>query len=239
MPVRDLRISPLFRPLRPDKPRSPGLLSCLLACVSYVPKIIIYFALTPTDFPPPPTTPTLLRHNYTKITMSFLKKPFKKLKGLGSGSDKESVSSATPSKEGSVNGANATATATASASAPALASPTVARNGSVLKAKPNDSTMSIEERRRSQEVLNQEKVKKSMDKERNKAEAKKRAALARIQSEVFMKEGPADLTNLYRPYSMNMSKSWNHENRVLFKDINFARKCYFYQPCLGTGGSGS
>lgn len=82
----------------------------------------------------------------------------------------------------------------------------------------------IDSRRKSQELLQQEKVRRSMDKERVKAEAKKRATLARIESENFMKEGPPDLTKLYRPYSMNMSKNWNHEHRMLFKEIDFASK---------------
>lgn len=63
-----------------------------------------------------------------------------------------------------------------------------------------------------------------MDKERLKAEEKKRLTLARIESENFMKHGPPDLTKLYRPYSMNMSKNWNHENRILFKEIDFESK---------------
>lgn len=138
--------------------------------------------------------------------MSFLKKPFKKLKDLNSSSEKDKVSegSTTPSKE-----------------EPTIDSP-IARNGSI-KAGPNGSKLSIDERRRSQEVMKEEKLRRSMDKERNKAEAKKRATLARIESENFMREGPPDLTKLYRPYSMNMSKNWNHEHRILFKEIDFAK----------------
>lgn len=59
-----------------------------------------------------------------------------------------------------------------------------------------------------------------MDKERVKAEHKKRESMARIEDEKFLTEGPPELTKLYRPYSMNMSKRWNHENRVLFKDLD-------------------
>ena len=100
----------------------------------------------------------------------------------------------------------------------------IARNGSV-KDSPNGSVLpSVDERRKSQEVTHQEKLRRSMDKEHKKAEAKKRFTLARIESENFMREGPPDLTKLYRPYSMNMSKNRNHERRILFKEIDFQSK---------------
>lgn len=139
--------------------------------------------------------------------MSFLKKPFKKLKGLNSGSDKNSVNSSTPGKEEGVDSAS-----------------NGASNGSAKEKRNSTMPPGVESRRKSQEILQREKVRRSMDKERVKAEAKQRATLARIESETFMKEGPPDLTKLYRPYSMNMSKSWNHEHRILFKDIDFASK---------------
>ena len=63
-----------------------------------------------------------------------------------------------------------------------------------------------------------------MDKERSKVEAKKRQSMRRIESEAFMRDAPPELTKLYKPFSMNMSKRWNHENRVLFKDLDFASK---------------
>jgi aspartyl-tRNA synthetase len=61
-----------------------------------------------------------------------------------------------------------------------------------------------------------------MDKERIKLEQKRRQQLARIESENFLKEGPEDITKLYRPFSMNMSKYRNHEKRTLFKELDFA-----------------
>jgi len=139
--------------------------------------------------------------------MSFLKKPFKRLSLLNHASDKAESDSPDPSKEEGLNGAT----------------------DGPGKGKSSGSS-TPDNRRRSQEVLREERIRRSMDKERVKAEAKKRAALARIESENFMREGPVDLTKLYKPYSMNMSKSWNHENRVLFKEIDFASK--FLQPCL-------
>lgn len=77
-------------------------------------------------------------------------------------------------------------------------------------------------RRVSREILEQNKARRSMDKERAKAENKKKQSLARIEDEKFLKEGPAALTQLYRPYSMIQSKHWRHEERALFKNINWA-----------------
>jgi hypothetical protein len=145
--------------------------------------------------------------------MSFLKKPFDKLKGLNrsssvkeSGSDKGSVSGAPSKEQGVEEGLNG------------------ATNGAGKEKSNGSSTPDLNNRRRSQEVIREEKLRRSMDKERVKAEAKKRQTLARIESENFMREGPPDLTKLYRPYSMNMSKNWNHEHRILFKEIDFSSK---------------
>jgi len=132
--------------------------------------------------------------------MSFLKKPFQKLKGLKeSSSDKLSDTDTGSGTDG--NGTNG------------------ATNGNT-----KSGTNTPDDRRRSQELLRGERIRRSMDKERLKAEEKKRLTLARIESENFMQHGPPDLTKLYRPYSMNMSKNWNHENRILFKEIDFESK---------------
>jgi hypothetical protein len=45
-----------------------------------------------------------------------------------------------------------------------------------------------------------------------------------IEDERFLQVGPPDLTKLYRPYRMNMSKRWTREHRVLFKELDFASK---------------
>jgi aspartyl-tRNA synthetase len=141
--------------------------------------------------------------------MSFLKKPLDRLKGLNRSAtikkDKDSTSS-TPSKE------------------EGLDSPA---NGF----EKSNGSNTPDDRRRSQDLLQKERERRSMDKERHKIEEKKRQTLARIESENFIREGPPELTKLYRPYSMNMSKNWNHEHRILFKEIDFASK--FSQPCLG------
>lgn len=133
--------------------------------------------------------------------MSFLKKPFQKFKDRGSRNSGD-FSEGTP-KDNGANGAQ---------------SP-------ILK-DANGGAETPDSRRVSKELLREQKVRRSMDKERLKIEAMKRAQLSRIESETFMRTGPPDLTKLYRPYSMNMSKNWNHENRVQFKDIDFASMCH-------------
>ncbi|KAB8296690.1 hypothetical protein EYC80_002112 [Monilinia laxa] len=99
-------------------------------------------------------------------------------------------------------------------------------NGASTSATPrNDGAQTPERsnsRRVSREVIEQNRVRKSVDKERVKAENKKKQSLARIEDEKFLKEGPEALTQLYRPYSMIQSKHWRHEERALFKNINWA-----------------
>lgn len=99
-------------------------------------------------------------------------------------------------------------------------------NGASASATPrNDGAQTPERsnsRRVSREVIEQNRARKSMDKERAKAENKKKQSLARIEDEKFLQEGPEALTQLYRPYSMIQSKHWRHEERALFKNINWA-----------------
>jgi aspartyl-tRNA synthetase len=80
-------------------------------------------------------------------------------------------------------------------------------------------------KRQSREILQAERAKKSMDRERAKVETKKRESMARIEDERFLKEGPPALTKLYRPYSMNQSKRWTHEDRLLFKNLDWESRC--------------
>jgi hypothetical protein len=72
--------------------------------------------------------------------------------------------------------------------------------------------------RQSREILRKEKVR---DLDRKKAEARKKQSMRRKESEAYMRDAPPELTRLYKPYSMNMSKRWNHENRIRFKDLDF------------------
>ncbi|EDN95597.1 hypothetical protein SS1G_11475 [Sclerotinia sclerotiorum 1980 UF-70] len=143
--------------------------------------------------------------------MSALKKRLSKLipdrigKPNSNNSSSENVPSV-PSKEEGIDGSSASNGAT----------PSSPRNHGAQTPERSNS------RRVSREIIEQNRARKSMDKERSKAENKKRQSLARIEDEKFLKEGPEALTQLYRPYSMIQSKHWRHEERALFKDINWA-----------------
>lgn len=137
--------------------------------------------------------------------MSFLKKPFRKLKELNanlSGNDSEDTLTG---KEAGILGTPRRSTSKFS---DGVADPNI--------------PSSPDPRRRSRDLIQEEKQRRSVDKERLKTEQKKRQQLARIASDNFMMEGPQDVVALYRPFSMNMSKRWNHENRKLFKELDFA-----------------
>ncbi|CZT07906.1 related to aspartate-tRNA ligase, cytosolic [Rhynchosporium graminicola] len=138
--------------------------------------------------------------------MNILKKPFRKLK-LGHSSSGDSVPKKvdTDSAASSVNG---------------VGTPTNGHsngNGNALAGSDVDS------RRQSREIINAERERRSLDKQRVKAEAKKRETMARIEDEKFLEEGPADMTKLYKPFSMNMSKDRTNEPRILFKDLDFEK----------------
>ena len=128
--------------------------------------------------------------------MSFLKKPLKRLTG---NFRSESPSAPQDKEEGS-----------STTSSP--------KNGT---ATPNGANTPPGDKRRSREVIRAEKAHRSLDLDRKKVEAKKRQSMRRIESEAFMRDAPPELTKLYKPYSMNMSKRWNHEKRALFKDLDF------------------
>lgn len=86
---------------------------------------------------------------------------------------------------------------------------------------PNSGTSTPNTKRQSQEIILSQRQKRSLDKSRAKAENKKRESMAKIEDDKFLQEGPSDLTKLYRPYSMNMSKRWNHENRIKLNELDF------------------
>lgn len=174
--------------------------------------------------------------------MSFLKKPFKKLKEMGSSSSQDNTSTDSisrdtlPSKTEGISGDATPQSVTASkdlksngidspsATDKVRSSLAVAfANGG--KTKTNDSGTSTPERsgsrRQSRDMLDQERVRRSVDKERVKKENKQRQSLAKIEDERFLQEGPPELTRLYRPYSMIMSKHWLNEERLLFKTANW------------------
>ena len=136
--------------------------------------------------------------------MSFLKKPFKKFgEKLGNSSEKNSSSDSVsgPSKTEGVNSGTDTPIST---------------NG-------NGNT-ATDTKRQSREIIAADKKRRSMDKAKTKAENKKRESMARIEDEQFLQHGPPALTKLYKPFSMNMSKRWDQEKRILFKELDFESK---------------
>lgn len=148
--------------------------------------------------------------------MSFLKKPFRKLTGLKTLDHDQTKAEPIISPSSSSN-------TNTSASNNSPITNGKSSNGS---ATPNGSTTPPEDRRKSREAIREERARRSLDKERQKIEAKKRQTMRRIESENFMRDAPPELTKLYKPFSMNMSKRWNHENRRLFKDLDFASKSH-------------
>ena len=138
--------------------------------------------------------------------MSFLKKPFKKLKDIGnlsSDSHPTKTDTDSTSNKSSTNGSS------------------TPQNGQINGNGKAVNGADVDSRRQSREIIAAEKERRSMDKQRAKAEMRKRETLARIEDEKFLEEGPPDMTRLYKPFSMNMSKNWNHENRILFKNLDF------------------
>lgn len=64
-----------------------------------------------------------------------------------------------------------------------------------------------------------ERKRKSEDKQRRKSENAERQQEFRRKDERFLQEGPEELTALYKPLSLNMSKKWTHEDRFDFKNL--------------------
>src|SRR4051794_26489795 len=119
--------------------------------------------------------------------MSFLKKPFQKLKELNTSS-----SGAIDSSDVVPDGF--------------LGTPRRSLSGKFLRrVEESSGPSSPDSRWRSRDLLQEEKYRRSIDKERTKSENKKKQQLSRIAAENFLKEGPEEITKLYKPYSMNMS----------------------------------
>jgi aspartyl-tRNA synthetase len=56
------------------------------------------------------------------------------------------------------------------------------------------------------------------------AETKEADTMTRTKGQKRAQKDLPYLAKLYRPYSMNMSRRWIHEERILFKDIDFTSK---------------
>lgn len=143
--------------------------------------------------------------------MSFLKKNFRKIKDFGSSNNS---TDSVPSKTEGVGSGTSTPLSL-------NGNGTANGNGNSVASGTRAVSLDLNPKRQSSEIILADRQRKSLDKLRLKAENKKRQSLAKIEDENFLATGPPALTKLYRPYSMNMSKRWNHENRVLFKDLDF------------------
>ena len=139
--------------------------------------------------------------------MSFLKKPLRKLTGSLKSDRPNDLKNEEGGLETHKNG---------SASASVLGK---IGNGTGT---PSGASTPPDDKRKSRELLRDEKVRRSLDLERKKVEAKKRQSMRRIESEAYMRDAPPELTKLYKPFSMNMSKRWDHEKRILFKELDFS-----------------
>lgn len=162
--------------------------------------------------------------------MSFLKKPFKKIRDHIPGSTHDATGTETPKTEPEVpSKEEGFATPSAGDETPpiaAAASPSSrfpfslgsdsARASREIPRDGNKDRKSLDKTRRSMD-----KVRKSMDKA-TRGEQRKIHSLARLESERYMATAPDGLVKLYRPMSMNQSKDWQHAERRPFRDLNFA-----------------
>jgi len=146
--------------------------------------------------------------------MSFLKKPFRRLKDFGSSSDvtdttdTTDTTSSVPSK---TEGLNGTVKNTPSASSTPLA----ALNGNSLKLALNGAlggtprrsgsgrSTPEDSRRQSREILRAEKQQQTMEKERKKKETKLRETMARIEDEKFLREAYQALQTIQYEHEQN------------------------------------
>lgn len=71
-----------------------------------------------------------------------------------------------------------------------------------------------------QATIDAEKHKRDEETKRRKHEAKMEQDEFRKQDEKFLEEGPEELTRLYKPLSLNMSKKRNYELRFKLKDLD-------------------
>jgi hypothetical protein len=162
--------------------------------------------------------------------MSFIKKHLKKLRGETQQSEATNGNGEL-SKGVGVSGSTTNGTSKTAPTTTGNTNGTLSRSvlGSIKEhiggGTPQNGTPPVaDSRRTSQDAVRAEKHRRSLDKQRVKIEEQKRQQLKRIESEAFMENGPEEMTKLYRPFSMNQSKHWNHEHRVLFKQLNFERK---------------
>ena len=151
--------------------------------------------------------------------MSFLKQGLKKIKGHiphpghdSSESDVGNLGTSTPSKLEGVD-----------ASARSLTGLLKNNGKGSGKSSPKRSSSA----RQSRDFVAAEKTRKSVDKHESKLEHRKHDNLAQLEDERFLREGPENLTKLYKPFSMNQSKTMTGAERQNFRDLDFAGKSFY------------
>jgi hypothetical protein len=70
--------------------------------------------------------------------------------------------------------------------------------------------------RKSQEAKQQ----KDEERQKIKTDTKHREEMVKKNEVDFLHDGPEELTSLYKPISMNMSKSWPREARFMLRDLD-------------------
>jgi hypothetical protein len=67
-----------------------------------------------------------------------------------------------------------------------------------------------------------ERIRRSEDKLKRRSNSVK--SMSKRRDEIFLEEGPEELTKLYKPLSMNMSRRRNYAERFSFKDLDIESK---------------
>lgn len=65
-----------------------------------------------------------------------------------------------------------------------------------------------------------ERLRRSVDKSRRRSNSRNRQSMTKRRDQVFLEDGPEELTKLYKPLSMNMSKNRKYDERFDFKDLD-------------------
>lgn len=138
--------------------------------------------------------------------MSFIKKPFEKIKSFGSDRSRSQSRKSTDLAHMNGNG-NGT-------SSPA--------NGE----SPNATSRNTEEIERARH-------RRSEDKLRRKSQSKQRPDSVVRKDEKFLETAPEEMIKLYKPFSMNQSKRWDGQERFSLKDVDINSmspfKVHFYK----------
>lgn len=158
--------------------------------------------------------------------MPFLKNPLKRIKDLTHFPSTSSADSTTPSK---TEGIDINSQSRASSNT---------KNYLLKKSTFNNSEESL------RDISNKKRFKELEEANTHKtvedvitraldfSQDKKPASENILKERESIKDEAVECERLYRPLSMNMSKSWNRETRIFFKDIDFKSKSFSSLPLL-------